>query len=67
MFLLLIKEKSFILPLMISVSKAALRIISAPNRAYCDIRIQALLRAPRAISRKGGRENTCRYAERDDN
>ena len=33
MFLLLIKKKSFILPLIISVCKAALRIISAPNRA----------------------------------
>ena len=67
MFLLLIKKKSFILPLIISVCKATLRIISAPNRAYCDNRIQALLRAARTISRKGCGENTCRYAERDDN
>ena len=53
MISLLIKEKSFILPLIISVSKAAPRIISAPNRAYPDIQVQAKPRTARAAHGQG--------------
>ena len=64
MILLLIIEKSFLLPLFICVSKAAARVISAPNRAFRDIRLQATLVPHGHTARlQGGRVNTCRYAE----
>ena len=57
MISLLIKEKSFIVSLKSSVSKAALRIILVPSTAFRYIRtIQLKLRAARAMSRKGGGE-----------
>ena len=50
MILKVIIEKSFLLSLLICVSKVAARSILAPNRAYRDIQIQEMF-AAQAISR----------------